>query len=250
MTDFSGRFGLVTGAGTGIGRASARAFAAHGAGVAVLDINEQEARETVRLVTEAGGRAIPVVIDVGDESSVRDGVAQVVDEFGALDFAHNNAGIMTGNALVQDLVTDEWDLMLRVNLTGVFYCMKYELPHLVERGGGAIVNTASNAGLHAVPGMPAYVAAKHGVVGLSKAAAVDYGSRGVRVNALCPGSTRTPMLEAFTLGTDGVGQRERAIPLGRLGTPEELAAAAVWLCSPDSSFVTGIAMSADGGRRA
>jgi len=157
---------------------------------------------------------------------------------------------MTGNALIEDLATDEWETMLRVNLTGVFYCMKYELPHLVARGGGSIVNTASNAGLHAVRGMPAYVAAKHGVVGLSKAAAVDYGDKNVRVTALCPGSTRTPMLEEFTAGTDGASRREQAIPLGRLGTPEELADVAIWLCSDESSFVTGIAVSADGGRRA
>ncbi|HET6509936.1 MAG TPA: glucose 1-dehydrogenase [Baekduia sp.] len=250
MSDFTNKVGLVTGAGTGIGRASAIAFGARGAAVGVLDVRAEEAAETARLVEAAGGRALPVTVDVGDEPSVAAAVSAVVDAFGGLDFAHNNAGIMGANGPLQDLGLEEWDRMLRVNLTGVFLCMKHELPHLVARGGGAIVNTSSNAGLHAVPNMPAYVASKHGVVGLSKAAAVDYGKHGVRVNALCPGSTQTPMLEAYTHGTDGVAQRVNAIPLGRLGRPEEQAAAAVWLCSEEASFATGISISLDGGRRA
>ncbi|HEY6762285.1 MAG TPA: glucose 1-dehydrogenase [Baekduia sp.] len=250
MSDFTGKAGLVTGAGTGIGRASAIAFGARGAAVGVLDVRAEEAAETARLVEEAGGRALAVTVDVGDEASVAAAVTAVVDAFGGLDFAHNNAGIMGGNALIQDLAVEDWDRMIRVNLTGVFFCMKHELPHMVARGGGAIVNTSSNAGLYAVAGMPAYVASKHGVVGLSKAAAVDYGKHGIRVNTLCPGSTQTPMLEAYTHGTDGVAARVNAIPLGRLGQPDEVALGAVWLCSDEASFATGISMSLDGGRRA
>jgi NAD(P)-dependent dehydrogenase (short-subunit alcohol dehydrogenase family) len=250
MSDFTGKVGLVTGAGLGIGRASAVAFGSRGAAVGVFDIREQDAVETARLVEQSGGRALPVVVDISDEPAVLAAVAQVVDAFGGLDFAHNNAGIQGGKEPLHELPIEAWDRVLRVNLTGVFLCMKYELAEMVGRGGGAIVNTSSSAGLYGLPGMPAYVASKHGVVGLSKSAAVDYAPHGIRVNCVCPSSTITPMYEAVVAGTDLAEVHAAATPLGRLAQPEEIAEAAVWLCSSEASYVTAVTMSLDGARRA
>lgn len=249
MSDFTGKVGLVTGAGSGIGRASAMAFAVRGAAVGVLDIDKADALATVRLIEQAGGRAIPVVTDVGDQASVQSAVSQVVDTLGGLDFAHNNAGIQGIRSPLSELDLDDWERVLRVNLTGVALCMKFELAIMAPQGGGAIVNTSSSAGLYGLPGMPAYVASKHGVVGLSKAAAVDYAKYGIRVNCLCPASTMTPMLEAVTSGTDILAGTIAATPLGRLAEAEEIAEAAVWLCSSEASYVTALTMSMDGARR-
>lgn len=247
---FEGKVGLVTGAGRGIGREAALGFAARGAAVGVLDIREEDARDTVAAIEASGGRALPLAVDVADEDSVGTAVTAVAEAFGGLDFAHNNAGV-TGEPATRlhEMTTAEWDRIVAINLTGTYNCMKYELALLEERGGGAIVNTSSNAGLYGIPGMPAYVASKHGVVGISKSAAVDYGPKGIRVVALCPGSTATPMMKEFTAGTDGAARRAQAIPLGRLAEPEEIAAAAVWLCSDAARFVTGVFLSVDGGRR-
>ena len=250
MSDFAGKVGLVTGAGSGIGRASAIAFGSRGAAVGVLDVRETAAAETAALVEKAGGRAIPIVVDVGDEESVREAIARVVKTYGGLDFAHNNAGVQSTKDPLTDLALEEWDRVLRINLTGIFLCMKYELPEMQARGSGAIVNTSSSAGLYGLPGMPAYVASKHGVVGLSKAAAVDFAPHGVRVNCLCPASTMTPMLEAVVAGTDIAEKTASATPMGRLAEAAEIAEAAVWLCSPEASYVTALTMSLDGGRRA
>jgi NAD(P)-dependent dehydrogenase (short-subunit alcohol dehydrogenase family) len=250
MGNFDGKVGLVTGAGGGIGRESARLFAERGASVGVLDIQEDLAQETVDIIEQAGGKAVAVAVDVGDEASVKAAIDRVVGAFGALDFAHNNAGVTGVKALLHETDTEEWRRNLRINLDGVYFCMKYEIPHMLARGGGAICNTASMAGLNAVPGMPPYCAAKHGVVGLTKAAAVDYAPLGIRVNANCPGSTMTPMMAAYTKGTSGTDERAKAIPLGRLAEPVEQAYLAVWLCSDEASFVTGVAYQADGGRRA
>lgn len=252
MSRYAGKAGLVTGAGSGIGRASAREFARRGAAVAVLDLDESSARETAELIVREGGRAEAVVVDIGDEQSVQRAVARVVALFGGLDFAVNNAGVPSHNRELTDMTVQEWERVLRVNVIGTWLCMKYELPVMKQRGGGAIVNVASNGGLYAIPSAPAYVAGKHGVVGLSKVAAVDYGPDNIRVNALCPALTKTAMFDGVvaSAGAQMVEQQAAVTPLRRLAESDEVAAAAVWLCSPDASYVTGTALSVDGGRRA
>jgi NAD(P)-dependent dehydrogenase (short-subunit alcohol dehydrogenase family) len=240
--------GLVTGAGSGIGRAAALEFARGGAAVAVLDIDELRAAETVEMIGKEGGEALAVTVDIADENSVKAAIERTVAVYGGLDFAVNNAGMASHHRQLDDLTLSEFERAVSVNLSGTFLCMKYELPLLT--GGGAIVNVASNGGLYAIPHAPAYVAAKHGIVGLTKAAAVDYARDRIRVNAVCPGPTRTPGFEQVAAGTDMIAQQEAITPLGRMATPEEAAAAVVWLCSDAASYVTGIAMSVDGGRRA
>ena len=248
MSVLEGKAALVTGGGSGLGRASAIALARAGATVTVADVDEQGGKETAALVSEeTGGEADFVRADVTQSDEVEAMVDKAVERWGHLDCALNNAGTTGASAPTADYTLDDWNRAIALNLTGVFLCLKYELPAMLEHGG-AIVNMASGAGLVGFPGLPAYVASKHGVVGLTRAAALEYASQGVRVNAICPGSTRTPMLEGFMGGDEQVERMmTRAVPLGRLGRPEEIAEAVVWLCSDAASFVVGHSLAVDGG---
>ncbi len=248
MSALEGKAALVTGGGSGLGRASAIALARAGAAVTVVDVDEQGGKETAALVfEEIGGDADFVRADVTQPGEVAAMVDKTVERWGHLDCALNNAGTTGASAPTADHTLDDWNRAIALNLTGVFLCLKHEIPAMFERGG-AIVNMASGAGLVGFAGLPAYVASKHGVVGLTRAAALEYASQGIRVNAICPGSTRTPMLEGFIGGDPQVERMmTRAVPLRRLGRPEEIADAVVWLCSDAASFVVGHALAVDGG---
>jgi NAD(P)-dependent dehydrogenase (short-subunit alcohol dehydrogenase family) len=244
----AGKVALVTGAAMGIGRASAQLFAREGATVVVADIDEDGGRATVTLIEDAGGRAAFVRADVSVKADVEAMVQFAVDTFGGLDCAHNNAGIAAPMAPLADYSDDAWDRTIGVMLTGVYLCMKAEIPRMLERGGGAIVNTASGVGLVAYPNQAAYTASKHGVIGLTKVAALDYGALGIRVNAICPGTVRTPMVDAAIRYDPSIDAHLKSMhPIGRIGEASEVAEAAVWLCTPAASFVLGVALPVDGG---
>jgi NAD(P)-dependent dehydrogenase (short-subunit alcohol dehydrogenase family) len=246
---FAGKVAFVTGAANGIGRAAALAFARKGANVVVADISEQGNRNTARMIEEAGGRALAVRCDATRAEDAKAALDEAVAAFGRLDFAFNNAGSEQAITATADLTEDEWDRIVRVNLRSVFLCMKYEIPLMLKQGGGAIVNTSSGAGVKGIAGQATCCAAKHGVVGFTKAAALDYAQSNIRVNAVCPGIIDTPMMDRFSGGTpEG---RERVIaqePVGRMGKPQEIAAAVLWLCSDGAAFVVGHAMVIDGGQ--
>jgi NAD(P)-dependent dehydrogenase (short-subunit alcohol dehydrogenase family) len=246
---FAGKVALVTGAGSGIGREAALAFAREGAHVVVADIADQSNDETARMIEDLGGRAVAVRCDVTRSEDVNAVLATVVDAFGHLDIAFNNAGAEQEPKPTAEMTEEEWDRIIAVNLRSVFVPMKYEIPLMLEHGGGAIVNTSSGAGVKAFGRGAACAAAKHGVVGLTKDAALDYASSNIRINAVCPGITDTAMMHRFTGGT--AEGRDRVIaqePVGRMGAPEEIAAAVLWLASDAASFVTGHALVVDGGQ--
>ena len=248
MTDwFVGRVALVTGAGSGIGRASAQRFAQEGARVVVSDINEEGGSETVRLIREAGGEALFVRADVAQAREVEALIHTAVERYGRLDCAHNNAGISAMTGPIADATAEEFERVLNVNLKGVWLCMKYEIQQMLKQGKGAIVNTASTAGLIGLPGISAYVASKHGIVGITKVAALEYAQAGIRVNAICPGLIDTPMLGPARDMPEVVEQLLRAQPIGRMGTAQEIASTVAWLCSDEASFITGVPMPVDGG---
>jgi NAD(P)-dependent dehydrogenase (short-subunit alcohol dehydrogenase family) len=245
-----GKSALVTGAASGIGRATALAFAREGAWVAAADLTMEGAQRTVAAIEAQGGEAVAIAVDVTDDAAVKAMVAAAVAAFGGLDCAFNNAGIApyqlnSAGVPVADLEEPSWQRMLDVNLTGVWRCLRHEVAQMRSQGGGVIVNTASIMGLVAGPGSAAYVVSKHGVVGLTKAAAIDHAAENIRVNAVCPGYIETPMTEDTMRRR---GDRVMAgTPLGRMGKPEEIAEAVVWLCSDRASFVTGSAWTVDGG---
>lgn len=254
MTDtgsgqFAGKVAFITGAGSGIGRATALAFAAQGANVVASDSSEKDVHETARLIEEQGGQALPVRCDVVRSDDVATAVAATVQQFGRLDFAFNNAGVEQPAAPLHEIGDEDWDRIIDVNLRGVFYGMKHEIPAMLQAGGGAIVNTSSGAGVIGFAGQGVYAASKHGVIGLTKAAALDYAAAGVRVNAVCPGIIETPMMDRFSGGTEE--GRHRVIgqePVGRMGRPEEIASAVLWLCSDLGAFTVGHALVVDGGQ--
>jgi len=245
---FHGKVALVTGGSFGIGRATAVAFAKRGANVIIADWMEDKENETIRLVKNAGGDAMFVRCDVSSNTEVRNMIEKTIARFGRLDYAFNNAGIEGVMAITHECSEENWDKTLGINLKGIWLCMKNEIPYMLKQGGGAIVNCASVAGLIGFTGLPAYVVSKHGVVGLTKTAALEYAKQGIRINAVCPGVIKTPMIDRVT-GKDKEVEKQytEMEPVGRMGNPEEVAEAAVWLCSDAASFVTGIAMPVDGG---
>jgi NAD(P)-dependent dehydrogenase (short-subunit alcohol dehydrogenase family) len=239
---------LITGAGGGLGRAMALALARTGARVMAADVAEDGARATARLVEEAGGSARFIQADVTDSAAVERMIQTTVDWGGRLDYAINNAGVGGAHARTADYAEDEWRRVIAVNLIGVWLCMRSEIPQMLAQGGGVIVNVASVAGIIALAGNSAYTASKHGVVGLTKAAALEYVRRGIRINALCPGYSRTPMVERMFESRPQLEDRlKRAMPVGRLGTPEEIADAVVYLCGDGAAFMVGHALVLDGG---
>jgi A-factor type gamma-butyrolactone 1'-reductase (1S-forming) len=239
--DLSGRAALITGAASGIGRASAVSFASAGASVALLDIDAEGLADTAAAARSAGVHAEALVADVRDHRAVADAVGRAVEAFGRLDAALNNAGVPGPYLPLDEYTEEDFMRILQVDLAGVWRCMRAEIRHMRAQGHGAIVNTSSMLGAAAMPDNGAYIAAKHGVHGLTRAAALELGGTGIRVNAIAPGVTRTGMTSAVS------DQLLRTVPLGRIAEPEEIAAAVVWLCSPEASYITGSVLVADGG---
>ncbi|WP_445525719.1 glucose 1-dehydrogenase [Streptomyces cyslabdanicus] len=246
--DFAGQVAFVTGAGSGMGLAAARAFAAAGAAVALADINEAAVDKAVKNLTDAGHQALALVCDVTDESQVAAAVDHTVETFGRLDMAYNNAGIQIPPTDAADEPLDQFEKVHAVNLQGIWAAMKHELRHMRTQGSGAIVNCSSLGGLVGLPGRASYHSTKHGVIGLTTSAALEYAPRGIRINAICPGTIDTPMVsDMIAKGELDRDEAEAGQPIGRLGTADEMAQAVLWLCSPGAGFVVGVALPVDGG---
>lgn len=243
-----GKVAIITGAASGIGRATAELFAVHGASVVIADRDLDGARETLDLVKKKGETGIAVQVDISEEEQIKKMIEETIDRFGRLDYACNNAGIEGEQAFTVDCASDNWRRVIDVNLRGTWLCMKYQIAEMLKNNEGAIVNISSIAGLLGFPGIPSYVSSKHGINGLTKTAALEYARQGIRVNAVCPGAIQTPMIDRFV---SEVSQERKdlmaAHPLGRFGRAEEVAEAVVWLCSEKASFITGQTLAVDGG---
>lgn len=243
---FENKVAIVTGGSFGIGKATAKAFAKRGAKVVIADWVEDYS--TLKEIQDDGGTAIFIKCDVSKTSDVTALITETMETFGRLDFAVNNAGIEGATAPTHECTEENWDKTISINLKGVWLCMKQEIPQMLKSGKGAIVNIASIAGLVGFTGLPAYVVSKHGIVGLTKTAALEYAKQGIRVNAVCPGVIRTAMVDRVTGKDKAVEKQFEAMePVGRMGEPEEVAESIVWLCSDAASFVTGHALAVDGG---
>ena len=245
---FDNKVALVTGAGQGMGLAAARAFAKEGASVALADRDEALVQKAANDLTDEGHKAIAIRCDVTDEQQVREMVERAVAAFGRLDAAFNNAGVQSPAIETADAASEEFDRVTAINLKSVWMCMKYELQQMRKQGSGAIVNNSSIGGLIGLPGRAIYHAAKHGVIGLTKSAALEYAARGITINAVCPGTINTPMVaDMIAKDPEAMEGIMKMQPIGRLGTPEEVASAVLWLCSPGAAFVIGHALAIDGG---
>jgi NAD(P)-dependent dehydrogenase (short-subunit alcohol dehydrogenase family) len=243
-----GKVALVTGGGRGLGRACARIFAREGARVVIVDLNQENGKETVGLIEQAGGEATYIEADVSKSADIQSMVQATVDTYGGLDCAINNAVLAIGSKPLADLDEADWNRALAVNFTGVFLCMKYEIRAMLKRGGGAIVNVGSGNEHSAKPGLAWYLSAKQGIYAMTKVAALDYASQGIRVNAIGPGSMWTPLLrEHAAKDPEHIERLKGYTPLHRIAEPEEVAEAAVWLCTPRASYVLGHTLLADGG---
>ncbi len=248
MKGIKGKVALVTGGSSGIGRAASQIFGREGAKVVIASRDPSKAEEVVRAITDAGGEASFMKADVTSQKDIQSLVNQIVTKYGTLDIAFNNAGIAGKLDATADCTEADWDISMNVNLRSVFLCMKYELQQMLKQGSGSIVNTASAAGLVALPGAVAYNVAKWGTVGLTKTAAIEYVKKNIRVNCVCPSFVKTPITDALARDyPDMIKQMFPYQPIGRLGLPEEIGEAVVWLASEDASFVTGAAFSVDGG---
>jgi NAD(P)-dependent dehydrogenase (short-subunit alcohol dehydrogenase family) len=245
---YEGKVALVTGAAQGIGLATATAFAEAGASVVLADINEDRVRAAADALVSRGNKAVAVQCDVADDAQIDSMIKQTVKTFGRLDAAFNNAGVQTPQVPAAEMSSADFDRTIAVDLRGVWSCMKYEILQMLKQGGGAIVNTSSQGGVTGFPGQVAYIASKHGVIGLTRTAALDYAKQGIRINAVCPGAIRTPMAEDLIARNPNIeNELVKNIPMGRLGKSEEIAQAVLWLCSPGASFVTGHPLIVDGG---